>query len=71
MAKFDKIKKLQIGNHVWYFTSPQIIKWEWKSDGGNVVMRAVLRIQHEEYIKQSELLQAEENKKPAQLTQDC
>lgn len=52
MAQFEKINVLKIGDHIWHFTSPQII--EWKRDENSVTMRAVLRVQHEEHIAKRE-----------------
>jgi len=49
MARFDKINTLQIGNHIWVFSEPQVIEYQDEDDG--VTMKAVLHIDHEEDIK--------------------
>ena len=48
MTQFKRINTLQINNHLWVFTDPQIIEWE--RDENSVTMHAVLRIHHEEHL---------------------
>ena len=48
MAQFKRINILQINNHLWVFTDPQIIEWD--RGENSTTMKAMLRIHHEEHL---------------------
>jgi len=50
MAQFKSINTLQIGNHLWVFTDPQIIEWKRDENENSVTMRATVHIHHEEHL---------------------
>ena len=48
MTQFSRINTLQINNHLWVFTGPQII--EYKRDENSITMQAVVIVDHEIHL---------------------